>query len=388
MGRIIRAQRLEQLPPYLFKEIDRAREEARSRGLDIIDLGVGDPDLPTAPHVVARLKRAAENPARHRYPSYEGMLAFRQAVAGWYRRRFGVELDPEREVVALIGSKEGIAHAALAFVNPGDVALVPSPGYPVYNIGTLFAGGHSCFMPLLAANGFLPDLEAVPRDMLSRARLLWLNYPNNPTGAVAGLDYFRRAADFAREHDLLVCSDLAYSEMAYEGLRPPSFLEVPGAKEVCLEFHSLSKTYCMTGWRVGFAVGNAEAVAALGAVKSNVDSGVFEAVQEAAIEALTGDEAPVEQMRQVYGERARVLYEGLSGLGLRLARPQATFYAWIEVPEGFTSAGFSQHLLERAGIVTTPGNGFGAPGEGYIRMAFTVDVPRLQEAVERIGRIL
>jgi LL-diaminopimelate aminotransferase len=243
-------------------------------------------------------------------------------------------------------------------------------------------------MPLLARNGFLPDLSAIPADVLGRAQLLWLNYPNNPTGAVAGLDYFRQAADFARKHNLLVCSDLAYSEMAYEGLRPPSFLEVPGAKDLCVEFHSLSKTYCMTGWRVGFAVGNPEAVSALGAVKSNVDSGIFEAVQEAAIEALTGDEAPVERMRQIYGERAKVLYEGLSGLGLKLERPRATFYAWVEVPRGFSSASFAKHLLERAGIVTTPGNGFGAPGEGYVRLAFTVGVPRLQEAVERIKRVL
>jgi len=383
-----RAQRLRLLPPYLFKEIDRAREAARAHGVDIIDLGVGDPDLPTAPHIVARLQQAAENPARHRYPSYEGMLAFRQAVAGWYRTRFGVELDPEREVVALIGSKEGIAHAALAFLDPGDAALVPSPGYPVYNIGTLFAGAEPVFMPLLAANGFLPDLDAIPREGLRRARLMWLNYPNNPTGAVADLDFYRRVADFAREHDLLVCSDLAYSEMAYGGLRPPSFLQVPGAKEICIEFHSLSKTYCMTGWRIGFAVGNAEAVAALGGVKSNVDSGAFEAVQEAATLALTADQGTVERMRQTYGERAEVLYRGLTSLGLKLARPQATFYAWVEVPRGFDSASFARHLLEKAGIVCTPGNGFGAPGEGYVRFTFTVPVPRIEEAVARIKQVL
>ncbi len=262
---IERAERLNRLPPYLFKEIDRAREEARARGIDIIDLGVGDPDLPTAPNIVERLKAAAENPARHRYPSYEGMLAFREAAAEWYKRRFNVELDPKHEVVALIGSKEGIAHAPLAFVNQGDVVLVPSPGYPVYNIGTLFAGGESHFMPLLARNGFLPDLSAIPTEAARRARVIWINYPNNPTSAVAGLDFYEQVAAFAREHDLLVCSDLAYSEMAYGGLRPPSFLELPGAKDICVEFHSLSKTYCMTGWRVGFAVGNPDAIAALGA---------------------------------------------------------------------------------------------------------------------------
>ncbi|MFH0809726.1 MAG: LL-diaminopimelate aminotransferase, partial [Pseudomonadota bacterium] len=345
--------------------------------------------LPTAPNIIARLQRAAENPAHHRYPSYEGMAAFRQAAADWYRRRFGVELDPAREVVALIGSKEGVAHAPLAFVNQGDVVLVPSPGYPVYNIGTLFAGGESHFMPLLAGNGFLPDLDAIPADVARRARLIWINYPNNPTGAVAGLDFYQRVADFAREHDLLVCSDLAYSEMSYGGLRPNSFLELPGAKDICLEFHSLSKTYCMTGWRVGFAVGSAEAVAALGAVKSNIDSGVFQAVQEAAIEALSGDQtSSVERMRRTYGERAEVFYAGLTRLGLKLAKPRATFYAWVEVPPGYDSAGLARHLLEKAGIVTTPGNGFGAPGEGYIRMAFTVGVERLKEAVERIGKVL
>ncbi len=388
MGSITRAERLRRLPPYLFKAIDEAREAARARGVDIIDLGVGDPDLPTAPGIVAALKAASEIPAHHRYPSYEGMAAFRQAASDWCRRRFGVEIDPGREVVALIGSKEGIAHAPLAFVNPGDVVLVPSPGYPVYNVGTLFAGGEPHFMPLLAENGFLPDLTRVPAEVARRARLIWVNYPNNPTSAVAGLDFYRRVYDFAREYGLLVCSDLAYSEMAYGGLRPPSFLELPGAKEVALEFHSLSKTYCMTGWRVGFAVGSPEAVAALGAVKSNVDSGVFEAVQAAATCALSGDQAPVELMRLTYGERAEVLYEGLTRLGLRLERPRATFYAWVEVPRGYGSAGFATHLLERAGIVCTPGNGFGAPGEGYVRFAFTVGVERLQEAVERIGKVL
>jgi LL-diaminopimelate aminotransferase len=243
-------------------------------------------------------------------------------------------------------------------------------------------------MPLRAENGFLPDLALVPAEVAGRARMIWLNYPNNPTSAVAEIDFYRRAAEFAREHELLVCSDLAYSEMAYGGLRPPSFLELPGAKDICVEFHSLSKTYCMTGWRVGFAVGNADAVAAIGAVKSNVDSGVFEAVQEAAIEALTGDQAPVERMREVYGERAGVLYDGLTRLGLKLERPRATFYAWVEVPKDFTSASFAKHLLAEAGIVCTPGSGFGAPGEGYVRFAFTVGVPRIEEALERIGQAL
>jgi len=382
-----RAERLRQLPPYLFKEIDRAREEARAKGVDIIDLGVGDPDLPTPAHIVEALKKASENPAHHRYPSYEGMLSFREAAASWCKGRFGLDLDPKTEVVALIGSKEGIAHMPLAFVEPGDVVLVPSPGYPVYNIGTLFSGGLSHFMPLTRENGFLPDLDAIPEDVARKAKLMWINYPNNPTAAVAGLEFYKKVADFARAYGILVCSDAAYTEMAFGSELPPSFLQVPGARDLAIEFHSLSKTYRMTGWRIGFAVGNAEAVSALGGIKSNVDSGVFEAVQAAAIAALTGDQGCVAEMRREYGGRAKVLHDGLTGLGLKLAKPEATFYAWIECPKGYTSAQFSKHLLEKAGIVSTPGNGFGAPGEGYVRMALTVPVPRLEEAVERIRKV-
>ncbi|MDL1973113.1 MAG: aminotransferase class I/II-fold pyridoxal phosphate-dependent enzyme, partial [Deltaproteobacteria bacterium] len=267
------SQRLKQIPPYLFAEIDRLKNEMIRRGVDVIDLGVGDPDLPTPPHIVERLKEAAEDPENHRYPSYNGLFSFRRAVSDWYKRRFGVDLDPEREVIALIGSKEGIAHLPLAFVDPGDIVLVPNPAYPVYHIGTIFAGGRPYYMPLLEENGFLPNLEKIPEDIARRAKLIFVNYPNNPTAAVADLDFFERLKRFAKKYNIVVCHDAAYTELSYDGYRPPSFLEVKGSKEIAIEFHSLSKTYNMTGWRIGFAVGNAEVIKALKEVKSNIDSG-------------------------------------------------------------------------------------------------------------------
>lgn len=377
------AQRIAQLPPYLFAEIDRAKKEARSRGADLIDLGIGDPDTPTFPHIVKRLQEAAENPAYHRYPSYEGLAAFRQAVARWYGSRFGVSLDADTEVVSLIGSKEGIAHISLAFTDPGDVNLVPSPGYPVYNIGTLFAGGTSHFLPLRRENGFLPDLDAIPAEVAKKAKLLFINYPNNPTAAVAGREFFERVVAFARRHNVIVCHDAAYSEVYY-GERPTSFLEVEGAKEVGIEFHSLSKTYNMTGWRIGFAVGNAQVIAGLGKIKTNVDSGLFEAIQIAGIEALEGDQGPQEALRGMYRRRRDVLVEGLRAAGFDVTPPEASFYLWIPVPRPHTSSAFAKLLLEKAGIVATPGNGFGDAGEGYFRMTLCLPEERLREAVERI----
>lgn len=379
-----KAERLKRLPPYLFKEIDRKKAEVKSRGVDIIDLGVGDPDLPTPPHVIERLKKAAEDPANHRYPSYSGMGGFKEAVAEWYGKRFGVALDPSVEVVSLIGSKEGIAHFPLAFINPGDVALVPTPAYPVYNIATIFAGGESFFMPLLEENGFLPDLEAIPGDVAERARIMFINYPNNPTAAVADGRFFSRVVEFAKEHDIVVCHDAAYTEMAYDGYRPQSFLEVEGAKEVGIEFHSLSKTYNMTGWRIGFAVGNAKAVEGLGAIKSNIDSGVFQAVQYAGIEALRGDQTCVKEMTDVYARRRNLMVEGLRAAGFQVDSPKATFYLWIKVPKGYTSTQIAARLLEEAGVVVTPGNGFGQPGEGYFRIALTQKRDRLSEALDRL----
>ena len=385
--RIEKAERLKRLPPYLFREIDRQKEEVRAKGVDIIDLGVGDPDLPTPSHIVEALKAAASDPANHRYPSYSGMHDFNAAVTGWYRRRFNVDLDPREEVVTLIGSKEGIAHIPLALIDPGDIALVASPGYPVYHIGTQFAGGEPKFIDLLKENNFLPDLQSISSTVAQRAKMMFINYPNNPTAAVASAGFFESVVDFARENNVIVCHDAAYSEMAFDGYRPMSFLEVEGAGEVGIEFHSLSKTYNMTGWRIGFAVGCADVISALGQVKSNIDSGAFQAVQIAGIAALEGDQTCVEEMRRTYAERRDILVAGLRSIGLSAEKPHATFYVWVEVPNGYTSAGFTSLLLTQAGIVTTPGNGFGAAGEGYVRMALTVDRERIREAVERIAGI-
>ena len=381
------AGRIKTLPPYLFAAIDEMKKKAIARGVDIINLGIGDPDLPTPAPIVERMRQEAGNPKHHQYPSYEGMLSFRQAVADWYKRRFGVSLDPADEVLALIGSKEGIGHVPLAFVDPGDVVLVPSPGYPVYPVGTSFAGGMSYMMPLTKANHFLPDLQAIPRDVARKAKLMFLNYPNNPTSVMAGRDFFTRVVEFANEHKIIVCHDAAYSEVYYDGRKPASFLEADGAKEVGVEFHSLSKTFNMTGWRIGFAVGNKQVLAGLGKVKSNLDSGVFQAVQEAGIVGLRDGDALAEGIRAVYQERRDVLLPGLKRIGLEVEPLHAAFYVWITVPKGFTSASFTAHLLEKAGIVTTPGNGFGEAGEGYVRLTLCTTKERLLEAVSRMDQI-
>jgi LL-diaminopimelate aminotransferase len=387
MIKIEKAARLKQLPPYLFAELDRKKEEAQAKGVDVIDVGVGDPDQPTPQHIIDALSKAAAIPAHHTYPSYSGMNSFREAVSRWYEKRVGIKLDPLKEVVSLIGSKEGIAHIPLAFINPGDVALVPSPGYPVYKIATQFAGGEPYEMPLLKENDFLPDLEAIPADILARAKMIFLNYPNNPTAAPATPEFFAKVVDFAKKHDIMVCHDFAYSEMAFDGYTPPSFLETPGAMEVGIEFHSLSKTYNMTGWRIGWAAGNREIIGGLGQIKSNIDSGIFEAIQVAGIEAMADDAAWLAEMRQLYQERRDVVMSGLADLGIKAKAPKATFYVWAEVPEGYNSTNFVAHLLEKAGIVTTPGNGFGDPGEGYFRIALTVSKERLQEAIDRMKKI-
>ncbi len=383
-----KTERLQKLPPYLFVELDRKKAEAVSRGVDVIDLGIGDPDIPTPRFIVDHMVKAVQNPAYHRYPSSEGMLSFRKAAADWCGKRFGISIDPASEVVASIGSKEAIAHLPLAFVEPGDVVLVPTPGYPVYHIGTLFCGGETYYMPLTADNAFLPDLDSIPADILKRARLMWLNYPNNPTAATVPDWFFPKVVEFAREHDIIICHDAAYSEMTYDGYRAPSFLETPGAMDVGIEFHSLSKTYNMTGWRIGFTVGNREVIAALKQAKSNVDSGQFEAVQEAAIAALSSDQSCIREMQQIYTERRDTLVKGLRDIGLDAPSPSATFYVWCPVPQGYTSADFCARVLEEAGIVTTPGNGFGDPGEGYFRMALTVPVERMKEVVDRFRKIL
>jgi LL-diaminopimelate aminotransferase len=382
-----KAKRLRRLPPYLFKEIDRKKAEAKAKGVDIIDLGVGDPDLPTPPHIIRALKDAADDPNNHRYPSYSGMRAFRESVAQWFKKRFDVELNPEEEVVSLIGSKEGIAHFPLAFINPGGLALVPSPAYPVYHNATLFADGESHFMPLLRENNFLPDLAAIDHRVAEKARVMFINYPNNPTAAVADRGFFSHVVDFAKTHDIVVCHDAAYMEMAFDGHRPLSFLQVDGAKDVGIEFHSLSKTYNMTGWRVGFAVGNREAIEGLGAIKSNIDSGVFQAVQLASIAALQGDQTCVRDMVEVYERRRDIMVKGLKGAGYDVDLPKATFYLWVSTPKGYSSTEITTRLLEEAGLVVTPGNGFGESGEGYFRIALTQKEERLREAIERLRRI-
>jgi LL-diaminopimelate aminotransferase len=384
---IEKSHRLNSLPPYLFKEIDRQKEEVRKRGVDIIDLGVGDPDMPTPPHIIEALNKAAVDPANHRYPSYSGMDDFNETVARWYKRRFNVDLDHENEVVTLIGSKEGIAHIPLAFINTGDRALVTSPGYPVYHIGVQFAGGQAYFMDLFKENDFLPDLNAVPEEIADKAKMMFINYPNNPTSAVATNSFFQEVVAFAQTHNIIVCHDAAYTEMAFDGYKPISFLEVEGAKAVGIEFHSLSKTYNMTGWRIGFAVGREEIIQALGQIKSNIDSGAFQAVQIAGIAALEENQDCVDNMNKVYTERRDILVDGLVELGLSVEKPRATFYVWIEVPKGYNSAKFTSHLLSKGGIVVTPGNGFGEAGEGYVRLALTVDKERMKEAVERIKSI-
>lgn len=384
---IEKSERLKNLPPYLFKEIDRQKEEVRKRGVDIISLGVGDPDMPTPPHIIEALQKASTDPENHKYPSYSGMEEFNRAVSRWYKKRFDVKLDPASEVVTLIGSKEGIAHIPLAFINNGDLALVTSPGYPVYDVGVQFAGGKSYLMDLRKENDFLPDLKAVPADIAKKAKLMFINYPNNPTSAVATGEFFKEVVRFAEANNIIVCHDAAYTELSFDGYKPPSFLETDGAKNVGIEFHSLSKTYNMTGWRLGFAVGRPEVVNALGQIKSNIDSGAFQAVQVAGIAALDGDQGCVDKINTEYTGRRNILVDGLVKLGLSVKKPQATFYVWIEVPKGYTSAQFTSHLLSKAGIVVTPGNGFGAAGEGYIRMALTVGMERMKEVIERIRTI-
>ncbi|NIS69705.1 MAG: LL-diaminopimelate aminotransferase [Proteobacteria bacterium] len=382
-----KARRIEELPPYLFAEIDRKKEEMRKKGIDIIDLGIGDPDPPTPARIVEAMRESIGDASTHRYPSYRGMPEFRQAVALWYRRRFDVDIDPTSEVLILIGSKEGIAHIPLAFVDPGDVVLVPSPGYPVYRVATLFAGGEPYFMPLLKEKRFLADFSEIPPPVCQRAKLLFINYPNNPTGAVADYEFFEKVVEFALENEIIVCHDAAYTEIAYEGYRTSSFLEVAGAKEVGVEFHSLSKTCNMTGWRVGFAVGNAEVIEGLGKIKTNVDSGVFQAVQLAGVDALEHYDEEHRQILDVYQRRRDLMVEALWEAGLELEKPLATFYLWITVPEGYTSAEFTTLLLTEAGIVATPGNGFGEWGEGYVRMSLTISEERLQEAARRLKEI-
>ncbi|MCH8814241.1 MAG: LL-diaminopimelate aminotransferase [Chloroflexi bacterium] len=381
------AKRVESLPAYLFAEISRKIAEKKAQGVDVISFAIGDPDLPTPDHILQSLKDAADDPANHRYPETEGLLDLREAISRWYDRRFGVALDPATEVMSLIGSKEGIGHVALCFIDPGDVALVPDPGYPVYATGTLLAGGEPYYLPLTEENGFLPDLDSVPEQIAKRAKLLWLNYPNNPTGAVADIDFFERAVAFAKKNDLAVLHDGPYSEVAFDGYRPVSFLQAEGAKEVGVEFHSLSKSYNMTGWRVAMVVGNAEIINALMRVKSNLDSGVPQAVQRMAITALEGPQDCVAEHNAIYQRRRDKLVDALTKLGLRMTLPQASLYVWARVPDGMTSVQFASRVLDEAGVVVTPGPGYGPTGEGYVRLSLTTPDERLEEGVRRLEKL-
>ncbi|MEG0875112.1 MAG: LL-diaminopimelate aminotransferase [Clostridiales bacterium] len=378
------AKRIREIPPYLFAGIEKKIQEYKDKGIDIISFGIGDPDLPTPDFIIEKMAETIKTPANHQYPSSVGMLSFRESVAGWYKKRFGVNLDAKTEVVALIGSKEGIANVNYCYVDPGDINLVPDPGYPVYGIGTMLAGGEPYYMPLKEENGFLPDLKAIPEDVAKKAKIFWMGYPNNPTGAIAPISFFEEVVAFAKKYDIIVCHDNAYSEVSYDGYRPPSFMEVEGAKDVGIEFNSLSKPFNMTGWRIGFAVGNPEIIATLARYKSNVDSGAFQAVQEAAIAGLESDQSAIKEMQSVYSRRRDVVVKTFNDLGWDLEMPKATFYIWAPVPKGFTSASFAEYILDKAGIVITPGSGYGPNGEGYFRISLTIPEERVKEAAKRL----
>jgi LL-diaminopimelate aminotransferase len=382
------AKRIESLPPYLFADIDRQIDDAKARGADIISFGVGDPDLPTPPHIVEALIEAARDPATHRYPSYTGMPELRNAIADWYGRRFGVQLDPDTQIQPMIGSKEGIFHLPVAFVDAGDLVLTPDPGYPVYETGALLAGGEPFLLPLTPENGFVPDLSMVPDDVAARARVLWLNYPNNPTAACADLSFFQRAVDFCRAHDVLLAHDAAYTEVTFDGYVAPSVLQATGAMECAVEYHSLSKTYNMTGWRIGWAAGATEAIEALKVLKTNIDSGIFDAIQRAGIAALSGPRDHLDETIERYRHRRDLLCDGLKSMGLVVEPPRGSVYVWTPVPPGYDSKSFATRLLEQAAVVVTPGTGYGRSGEGFIRFSITVPDERLEEGVERLRGVV
>lgn len=382
-----RAERLNKIPPYLFGEIARLKARAIEEGKDLIDLGIGDPDQPTPEPIVRKLCEAAHDPVTHRYDETEaGWPSFLEAVARWYQRRFGVEVDPKTQALLLLGSKDGLAHICWAMIDPGDISLVPDPGYTVYKVNTLMAGGEVYTMPLLRENDFLPDLSAIPTDVARRAKLMFLNYPNNPTGAVATLDFFNDAVRFARDYDIAIVSDLAYSEITYDGYVAPSMLQAEGAFDVVIEMHSLSKTYNMTGWRIGFAVGNSDLIAHLNKLKSNLDSRQFPAIAIAAAYAL--DNVSNNSTLELYRKRRDILVDGLAEIGWKIPKPKASLYVWAPVPQGMTSAEFAKLLLVDAGVLVVPGSGYGQYGEGYVRMSLTVsgdrDGERVAEAVRRI----
>lgn len=378
------SERLEKIPPYLFAEIDRKIAEAKAKGFDVISLGIGDPDTPTLAPVVEEMHKAIDNPKNHDYPPYNGTVGFRKSACEWMKNRFGVELDVDKEMLANIGSKEAIAHIFFAFVDKGDYTLVPDPGYPVYHNATIFAGGTPYHMPLLEENGFKPDFDKIPEDVAKKSKLMFLNYPNNPTSAVADLDFWKEAVEFCKKYDILLCSDMAYSEMTFDGYEAPSVLQVEGAKDVAIEFYSHSKSYNMTGWRVGFVCGNADAVKALGTIKNNIDSGTFKAIQDAASKAFTIDQKYIDDLNKMYQERRDAAEEGFKELGWDVKPSKATFYLWLPVPKGMTSEEFVTIMLEKAHVVVPPGNGYGKYGEGYFRVALTKDVETIKKCIQRM----
>jgi len=376
---------MENLAPYLFVEISKKIAEKKAKGETVVSFAIGDPDMPTPPNIIETLCQEAHNPVNHRYPETEGLPELRQAIAEWYKKRFDISLDANEEVLPLIGSKEGIGHITFCFIDSGDIALVPDPGYPVYSVSTMLAGGESYYMPLTEENNFLPDLEAIPPPILKRAKLLWISYPNNPTGAVADLDFFNRAVKFAQQHELAICHDAAYSEIAFDGYQSASFLQADGAKEIGVEFHSLSKSYNMTGWRIGMVVGNTKVISALREVKSNLDSGIPQAIQYAAIEALTGPQDYLQEKNAVYQRRRDLLVEILNSIGLEAKPPKAGIYIWAKVPKDYTSMEFTNDLLDRLGVVVAPGTGFGKNGEGYVRLSLTVPDAGLVKGLSRLA---
>ena len=380
------ANRISKLPPYLFVEISKRIAEKKAKGIDVVSFGIGDPDIPTPSHIVERLCDAAHDPANHRYPETEGLPKLRQAIAAWCHKRFGLSFDADKEILPAIGSKEAISHVALCFIDPGDTALVPDPGYPVYSSGTMFAGGESYWMPLLEENGFLPDLDKIPASVADKAKLMWINYPNNPTSAIAGADFFEKVVHFARKHDIAVCHDAAYTEVAYDGYKPVSFMEVPGAKEVGIEFHSFSKSYNMTGWRIGWVVGNAAMINALMRVKSNIDSGIPQAIQLAAIQAIEGPQDCIAEHNAIYQRRRDLAMKVLTKLGLRIQPPKASLYLWAGLPQGHTAVDYTARLLNEANVVVTPGIGYGKYGDGYIRLSLTTPDDRLKEGLARLQK--
>ena len=379
------AKRLEKIPPYLFAELNRKREQLGLQGVDIINLALGDPDKPTPNQILQTMHQAIDDPSTHNYPPYQGTQEFREAAVNWMERRFGVTgLNPHTEIISSIGSKEAIHNTFLAFVEAGDYALIPDPGYPVYKTASIFAGGEPYSMPLKAENNFLPDLNIIPEEIARQSKLLWINYPNNPTGAIASLEFLGELVDFCRQYNILLCHDHAYSEMAYDGYKPPSVLQVPGAKDVAIEFHSLSKSYNMMGWRIGFVVGNATGIQGLRQVKSNVDSGVFKAIQKAAIAAFSTSDGELSILMSAYQKRRDIIVKGLQSLGWPIAPPQATLYVWAPVPPRYSSQEFVSLLLDKCGIMVPAGVGYGAWGEGFFRIALTIPDERMHEAIQRM----